>query len=173
MPWARLAGIGGMILVGGAMAWLTSDPAFGVDPGKIVLSGLRFTDAAAVRRSLLLESAARPATVAISTRSMEAAVEQLPTVASARVRATLPDRLTVTVIERQPILAWRVGDQAWLMDEDGVLFAPAAQATADELGDGATGSRLPAVDDQRAEASLPSAAALTPPTSRPFGPWAT
>jgi hypothetical protein len=93
---------------------------------------------------------------------MEAAVEQLPTVASARVRATLPDRLTVTVVERQPILAWRVGDQAWLMDEDGVLFASAAQATADELGDGATGSRLPTVDDLRAEAPLTVGGSLDP-----------
>ena len=102
----------------------------------------------------------RPATVVISTRSMEAALEGLPTIATAKVRAILPDQLTVTLTEREPIVAWRIGqdgqDEAtgWLVDVDGVAFAPIALASDEELGDGATGSALPAVDDLRAKPLL-------------------
>ena len=85
LPVARLAGLAGLVLVGAAMVWLTTDPAFSVAPGDVVLSGLHYTDPAAVRRQMRLDGDVHPATVVISTRSMEAAIEQLPTVAAARV----------------------------------------------------------------------------------------
>ena len=46
-------------------------------------------------------------------------------------------------------------DSAWLLDVDGVAFAPASELDPAELGDGSTGSALPAVDDQRAPATPP------------------
>ena len=156
-PLARVLGAVGIAAVGVAMMWLTSDPAFSVDPSAVRLQGLRYTTPAAVRERMNLVGDVHPATLVISTRSMETALEQLPTVASARVRATLPDQLTVTLTEREPMLAWRIGQDGadgWLMDVDGTAFAPVSSATSDELGDGSTGSALPAVDDLRTEAPL-------------------
>jgi len=136
------------------MVWLTSDPTFSVDLASVAMTGLRYTDPAQARTAMRLVGDVHPATVVISTRSLEDALERLPTVASAQVRAVLPDQLTVAVTERQPILAWRTGDAAWLMDVDGNVFAPTSSATQDELGDGASGSALPAVDDLRTAVSL-------------------
>lgn len=154
LPWARLLGVVGIIAVGASMMWLTTDRAFSVDPAAVHLSGLRYTDPAAVRQKMSLVGDVHPATVVISTRSMEAAIEQLPTVATARVRAILPDQLTVSLIEREPILVWRIGQDGWLVDIDGAAFAPTSLATEGELGDGSAGSAMPAVDDLRAETAL-------------------
>ena len=157
---ARLVGLLGIVAIGASFMWLTTDPAFSVDPARVRLQGLRYTDPAAVRGRMNMRADVRPATVIISTRSMEAALEELPTVAAARVRAILPNDLTVTLTEREPMVAWRVGEDGqdaaagWLMDVDGVAFAPIALATDEELGDGSTGSALPAVDDLRAEPPL-------------------
>lgn len=145
-----------------AMAWLTTDRAFSVDPSHVILTGLRYTDPAEVRRSMRLVGDVRPATVVISTRSMEAAIRQLPTVADVQVRATLPDALTVTVTERAPIVAWSTADDGWLMDVEGVMFASTDREDAATLGDGATGSALPAVSDRRPDGGLRLGAQLDP-----------
>jgi hypothetical protein len=89
----------------------------------------------------------------IATRDIESRIERLPAVRAATVTATLPDRVRVAIVERSPMLAWRVGQEGWLIDGDGVLFAPASLLDAAELGDGASGSRLPAVDDRRNRAA--------------------
>ena len=163
-------------LVGAAMTWLTTDPAFSVDPATIVLSGLRLhrsgrrppADAPGRRRRIPPPWSSRPAAWRPPSSSCRRC-------ASARVRATLPDRLTVTVTEREPILAWRVGRPGVAHGRaTGSLFAPAAQATADELGDGATGSRV--AGGRRPAGGGPAGRrwpASTPPTSRPCGRWAT
>ena len=44
-----------------------------------------------------------------------------------------------------------VGDDAWLVDVEGTAFASADRAPSGELGDGSTGSGMPAVDDVRAD----------------------
>ena len=48
------------------------------------------------------------------------------------------------------MLVWRTAADAWLVDGSGLLFAPASLVDPAELGTGATGTPLPAVDDQRA-----------------------
>ena len=162
LPLARVVGVVGIVAVGASLMWLTSDPAFSVDPATVRLSGLHYTDPAAVRHQMRLVGDVHPATVVISTRSLETAIEQLPTVASARVRAILPDQLTVTLTEREPMVAWRVGQDGWLMDVDGTAFAPLSMATQDELGDGSTGSALPAVDDLRTGTAVALGGTLDP-----------
>ena len=142
-----------MIAVAGALVWLTSDPEFSVMPSTVSISGAHYTDPADIRAAMRMVGDVRPATLVISTRSMEGAIEKLPAVASAHVRAVLPDTLTVSVTERRPMMEWRIGDDAWLMDETGTAFAPVS-GTPDEQGDGATGTTLPAVDDLRTDATM-------------------
>jgi hypothetical protein len=81
--------------------------------------------------------------VGLATDGLAARLEELPAVAAAHVEVGLPGTLAVQVTERQPILAWRVGDVTFLVDRDGMLFALAGQGTADT-------SRLPTILDARA-----------------------
>ena len=79
----------------------------------------------------------------LSTGHLAERLEQLPSVATARVEVRLPDTLAVTVTERQPILAWKVGDVTFLVDREGMLFALASQA-------GGSIATLPTISDGRA-----------------------
>ena len=57
------------------------------------------------------------------TGAAAAALERLPAVRRAHVRAVLPDRLVATIEERVAVIAWAVGDVRLLVDEGGMLFA--------------------------------------------------
>jgi len=80
----------------------------------------------------------------LATGPLQARLEQLPTVAHARIDVRLPGTLAVSIEERQPVLIWKVGEQRWLVDADGGLFA--------ELGHDppAAAAKLPVVEDRRA-----------------------
>jgi len=56
----------------------------------------------------------------------------LPGVREAEVRCRLPGRVTLRVVERKPVLQWRVGAEQFWVDEEGVLF-PAAGALAEAV----------------------------------------
>lgn len=56
----------------------------------------------------------------------------LPGVREAEVRCHLPGRVTVRVVERRPVLQWRVGTEQFWVDEEGVLF-PAEGALAEAV----------------------------------------
>jgi hypothetical protein len=62
--------------------------------------------------------------------------------------------VTISVTERSPILVWRTPAGAWLVDGTGYLFGDAATVDAAELGTGATGTPLPAVDDRRVASDM-------------------
>lgn len=153
LPWSRILGSLALLGVSGALYWLATDPTFAVDPAHVPVSGARYTDRGAILKRMGLDGATRPDIFRVATAEMALAVEGLPAVRDARVTATLPDRVEVQVTERTPILVWRAGEAGWLVDVEGVLFAPANAASAAELGDGATGSSLPAVEDRRKRAS--------------------
>ena len=54
----------------------------------------------------------------------------LTEVDAASARVTLPADLTVRLDERDPVFIWSNGALSWLVDEEGMLFAPADEATA-------------------------------------------
>lgn len=56
----------------------------------------------------------------------------LPGVREAEVRCHLPGRVTLQVVERRPVLQWRVGTERFWVDEEGVLF-PAEGALAEAV----------------------------------------
>ena len=132
----------------------TTDRTFAVDPATIPIEGAHYTGVAAVRSAMELPDDKLVNIFRIATGDIEHRIETLPAVREATVTATLPHTLTVSVVERRPILVWRTGVGAWLVDGDGRLFAPASLVDAAELGTGATGTPLPAVDDQRAGTTL-------------------
>ncbi len=81
----------------------------------------------------------------LTVEPLEARIRELPGVAAARVSVSLPDTLVVEISERAAILVWQVGASRFLVDADGVLFAPA------KLRDPGA-SALTVIDDSRPDA---------------------
>jgi cell division septal protein FtsQ len=135
-----------MLISGATIYGVAASSAFGFS--QLTIDGERFTAEAAVRDQLALPSGAN--LFGLSTEALAARVRTLPTVADAAVSVVLPDTLSVTLVERAPLLVWRAGGRDYLVDRDGALFA--------EIGKPAPGdaANLPRLDDRRA-----SAAALT------------
>jgi cell division protein FtsQ len=142
-----------VVRAGAALAMLVSAAAiYGVgassafDYTKLQLAGLTFTDQKAVEAAL---AAARGENLfGLSTAPLEQALEKMATVASARVQVQLPGTLAVSIDERKPVLVWKVGQDRYLVDAGGTLFArlpvespPAARS-------------LPVIEDRRAGARI-------------------
>jgi len=48
-----------------------------------------------------------------------ARIEALPSVQSANIRKTYPSGLSVSIVEKEPMARWRIGDKTYLVAEDG------------------------------------------------------
>jgi len=46
-------------------------------------------------------------------------IEAIPSVKSANIRKVYPAGLAVSVVEREPMARWRIGDKTWLVDDNG------------------------------------------------------
>ncbi len=114
-----------------AAIWgLATSPVFGLD--RLTVQGAALTTEAAISSTIHVANGTN--LVTLDTAILGAALEQLPTVASAEVSAGLPGSLTVRITERRPILAWSVGKRRFLVDVDGRVIA--------ELSSGADLPRL-------------------------------
>lgn len=134
------------------------------------LYGAATSDAFAVRRTVvtgagwtseadLLAAAAIPEgqnLFAFQAAGAEARLEAIPAIRNASVTVALPDEIRISVVEREALVAWQVGDRAYLVDATGLLFGQQG-ATAPE------GPALPLVDDLRsASADLGTGSVLDP-----------
>lgn len=138
----RAAALLGILAASGAMYGVVATPAFTLT--RTELPALRWTTAAAMTNAI---DTARGANLfRIRTAPIEARLETLPAVASAKVTVSLPDTLVVEIRERQAILAWAVGDQRFLVDRDGVLFTTSTIEAVAAAG-------LPTIGDARAEST--------------------
>ncbi len=97
-----------LVLVSGAFYWLSAAKEFAVEPAAVDIQGVHYTDVTQVRAALELGRPAGTNIFRLPTAQMERAIASLPAVRSVRVRATLPNRLAVTIRERAPIFAWKV-----------------------------------------------------------------
>jgi cell division septal protein FtsQ len=59
----------------------------------------------------------------LRTGELEQRLVTLPAVRSALVSVALPDGIDVRVQEREPLLVWQTGDDHWLVDREGMVFA--------------------------------------------------
>jgi hypothetical protein len=129
-----------MLASAAAIYGVSASSAF--DYSRIEVNGLEFTDAAAVEAALA--NVRGENLFGLSTGPLEATLETLSTVESARVDVSLPGTLAVTLEERKPVLIWQVGARRYLADADGELFALlGADPPASAAG-------LPVIDDRRA-----------------------
>lgn len=136
----RSAALLALLASGAAIYGVGAAPAFGF--ATLDLSGMRYTDEAAVRSRLDIQ----PGTnlFGLATEPLEARLLELPTVTRASVSVELPATLSVEVAERSPILVWQIGERRHLVDRDGRLFAELGARPTDEA------RSLPVVDDRRA-----------------------
>ena len=139
------AGAGLAMLVSAAAIYgVGASSAF--DYTKLQLAGLTFTDQSAVEAAL---AGARGENLfGLSTAPLEQALEKMPTVSSARVQVQLPGTLAVSIDERKPVLVWKVGQDRFLVDAEGTLFAKMAAEPP------AVAAALPVVEDRRASARI-------------------
>ncbi|HSO29465.1 MAG TPA: FtsQ-type POTRA domain-containing protein [Candidatus Sulfomarinibacteraceae bacterium] len=105
---------------------------------------LRWTSRGAVEVALAVPTGTN--LIRLAVEPLEARLRALPGVADATVTVALPDTLAVEIVEREAILGWAVGDARFLVDREGVLFAPAEPAATVAAG-------LPIVTDTRASAA--------------------
>lgn len=139
---ARAAALLAIVACVLAVYGLTTVPALAIT--RIDVSPLSWTDRDAVIQRLGVEPGINA--FQLSTDQLAERIEAIPSVAGARVEVRLPDTLAVTVTEREPILAWQVGDATYLVDREGMLFAlassaPGTLATLPTIVDGRAGSR--------------------------------
>lgn len=141
----RAAALLVMLLSAAGFYGATSSAAFATRA--IDVEGATWTSRDAVVRALEVDRDAN--LFALRTSALAARLSGMAAVASARVEVALPDRLRVTLVERTPILVWRVGKRDLLLDRDGLLFAVLDEASRGSIG------RLRVIrDDRAASASL-------------------
>ncbi len=132
-----------LVLIGSGLAiyGVSASPAFGYRTLDIV--GADRTDEAIVRSELSVEDGSN--LFRLSTDGMSERLRALPTVAGASIEIALPDTLRVRLAERQAVVVWQVGDERFLVDADGLVFATDT-----------TTSGLPVIDDRRSPATRSS-----------------
>jgi cell division septal protein FtsQ len=79
----------------------------------------------------------------LRTDVLEARLKAIPAIRSVHVTVALPDQVQVAVVEREALVAWKVGERRFLVDGEGSFFA---QLGADAP---AAAKALPVIDDSR------------------------
>ena len=134
----------------GGFGWLVTSHQFDLRPGEVELRGLEYTTPAAVRSAMALPDDATPNVFRIATTTMERALNDLPAVDHAEVRAVLPDQLIVALTEHRPIFIMRSAPGNFVIGDGGVVLQSLAPNDDTTFG-------LPIVDDRRVQFALPLA----------------
>jgi hypothetical protein len=141
----RLLGALLMLAASAALNWLTAPDHFELDRAGVAIEGLRYTSAQEAEAIVGPSVAGRPNLFRLRSQAIARELVALPAVAAVEIEAALPDRLTIRVIERVPVLVWNVGATSLLVDAEGVAIS--------EVSGPAAG--LPTVTDRRREATVP------------------
>jgi cell division protein FtsQ len=92
------------------------------------VDGEHYTPEAAVTSVLALQQGTN--LVRLRTDSLVESLRTIPTVRDAQVSIELPDTVRVRIEEREPILIWAAGENRFLVDRSGLLFARAGEQAA-------------------------------------------
>jgi cell division septal protein FtsQ len=150
----RASALLGLVLTSAAIYGVSASTAFSLR--EIEVPPLRYTDPTAIRSSLAIREGVN--LFGLRTESLVDPLLDMSGVAAAGIQIALPDRIVVQVEEREPILIWEVGEQRFLVDRRGVLFATVAAMPPDAA------AALPVVADRRiaSEAALVETDTLDP-----------
>ena len=133
-----------MAATAGAAYWMATSDTFTLEEAAV--SGeLRYTDGPALLAAASLD---RPRNVlGLDTGEARTRMLEFVSVADARVRVTLPNRVEVSVDEREPVFALRRDGDNLLVDERGAILASVGDTEAESLG-------VPIVRDDRTQWAL-------------------
>jgi hypothetical protein len=153
---ARLVGAVGLVALTALLYWMLTDDSFRVSEENVTFRGLAHADEAEVR-ALLSDIDRGPNVFRVRASDIVEELSTLTEVDAASAVVTLPADVSVTLDERDPVFIWSDDAVSWLVDEEGMLFAPvepdeaeaAAGADADEAAGGDSRERLPVVVDAR------------------------
>lgn len=140
-----------MLATAGLMWGAVASPVFAVKT--VEVEGAILTGDDAVRAALALPTPA-PNAFALATDVLRERLLALPAVADAEVSVGLPGVLRVRIVEREPVLAWRLPGALLLVDRDGRIVADAGADGSGPAGAAAAG--LPVVADRRPLGETPS-----------------
>jgi hypothetical protein len=119
-----LAFILGIVFFGG-LYYLWNAPFFRVDTAKI--EGANRVKASDI--NAVLDAGDKPIFTLHPAELQKKLLEAFPEFSSVVVEASLPNSMSVKVVERVPVLTWRQGDIARLVDEAGFAFPMRLEAT--------------------------------------------
>jgi cell division protein FtsQ len=88
---------------------------FGIS--SINITGQTLTSEAAILKALEIDRLT--STLNFDADAALARIETIPSVASANIRKVYPSGLAVSIVEKEPMARWRIGDKTWLVDENG------------------------------------------------------
>ena len=87
-------------------------------------------------------------TLTFDAQKAQARLEWLRSVKSATVRKVYPNRIIVSIVEKSPVLRWRIGSTTWLLDERGDKIGTDIASYTDlplVIGQGAADDAVPMV----------------------------
>jgi cell division septal protein FtsQ len=125
-----LRGLAGVVLLGLAAVavFLVNDTRFYVHTAAI--RGLRYTSAEHIYSQAGID---QYSIFWIDDRKVERHLEALPYVKHATVHTALPNQVRIEIVEREPVVLWRVGGQEYWVDSEGVTMPIARAAAAQDL----------------------------------------
>ena len=119
-----MVGAIGLVALTAVLYWLLTDEAFTVTEERVAFDGLVHADEAEVRERLT-DIERGPNVFRVQASDIVSELSTLTEVDAAAARVTLPANVSVSLDERDPVFIWSDGQHAWLVDEEGMLFAPA------------------------------------------------
>lgn len=126
----------GATIVAHLVTGQVAEAGFGV--AEIKITGQALTREADVMRALQIDDFTN--TLAYDAEAARLRIEELPSVASATIRKTYPNSITVTITEKEPVARWRIDGLTMLVDVKGEPIAPAGFENGDlmlVIGEGA------------------------------------
>lgn len=159
---ARLVGATGLVALTALLFWMLTDSAFTVTPERITFRGLENADEDEVRAHLV-DIERGPNVFRVRASELVSQLSTLTEVQAASARVTLPADISIRLDERDPVFIWTDRAVSWLVDEEGMLFAPVdpegETAAMDPASDRA---RLPTIVDARLPAEPPTVGTYLP-----------
>ena len=140
---------------------MLTDDSFRVTDADVRFEGLRHADEAEVR-ARLTDLDRGPNVFRVRATDIVAELSTLTEVDAAVATVTLPAGVVVYLDEREPLFVWSDGERSWMVDEEGMLFAPADVVEGETTDTGAA--------DGNAEAEIAGADAAGPGTGEPADP---
>jgi hypothetical protein len=144
-----------MVALAGGLMIVSVLPSF--NARTLEIHGIQFTSEEVVRSIVGVDDA--PNLFRVQTDSAAEQLVRLPAVKSASVRVLLPSTIVVNIVEREPKLVWVIGDQRYVVDQDGLLFG-----LVDSAGNPIPSSAGPLVSPSPASLSSGSPSLLPSPS---------